>query len=203
MTLYLLAITIVNLAAVAAGCASRVAPGLDLRESRRILRHCKLHTPGPAAASPRIYDPASGSPRTSPGASLPPSGRCGRGRHCRTGAACYQDTCAASPSGHSSACGSASHVLEMMSRAATLPGAAARSPRAAETDPHFTKLQPWRPRAGGTAPGERQRMQKPLQTSLQTQRRRAGARDHRSAAGGAAGACVAQDWCSGLALVRH
>ena len=46
-----------------------------------------------------------------------------------------------------------------MSRAATLPGAAARSPRAAETDPHFTKLQPWRPRAGGTAPGEGQRMQ--------------------------------------------
>ena len=46
-----------------------------------------------------------------------------------------------------------------MSRAATLPGAAARSPRAAETDPHFTKLQPWRPRAGGTAPGERQGMQ--------------------------------------------
>ena len=42
----------------------------------------------------------------------------------------------------------------MMSRAATLPGAAARSPRAAEVGPHFTKLQPWRPRAGGTAPGE-------------------------------------------------
>ena len=46
-----------------------------------------------------------------------------------------------------------------MSRAATLPGAAARSPRAGERDPHFTKLQPWRPRAGGTAPGERQGMQ--------------------------------------------
>ena len=47
-----------------------------------------------------------------------------------------------------------------MSRAATLPGAAARSPRAVFTNPHFTKLQPWRPRAGGTAPGERQGMQK-------------------------------------------
>ena len=43
-----------------------------------------------------------------------------------------------------------------MSRAATLPGAAARSPRAVFTNPHFAKLQPWRPRAGGTAPGERQ-----------------------------------------------
>ena len=37
---------------------------------------------------------------------------------------------------------------------------------------------------------------KPLQTSLQTQRRRAGARDHRSAAGGGAGVCAAQDWWS-------
>ena len=46
-----------------------------------------------------------------------------------------------------------------MSRAATLPGAAARSPQSIEMDPHFTKLQPWRPRAGGTAPGERQGMQ--------------------------------------------
>ena len=45
-----------------------------------------------------------------------------------------------------------------MSRAATLPGAAARSPRAVFTNPHFTKPQPWRPRAGGTAPGERQGM---------------------------------------------
>ena len=46
-----------------------------------------------------------------------------------------------------------------MSRAATLPGAAARSPRAVFTNPHFTKLPPWRPRAGGTAPGEGQGMQ--------------------------------------------
>ena len=43
-----------------------------------------------------------------------------------------------------------------MSRAFPLPGAAARSPQSIEMDPHFTKLQPWRPRAGGTAPGERQ-----------------------------------------------
>ena len=196
MTLYLLAIVIVTLATVGAGCAARGAP--DSARRRRISHHCKLHTPGRAAASPRIGDPASGSPTTSPGALLPPSGRCGRGRHCRTGAACYQDTCAASPSGHSSASGARSwaHVGEMMSRAATLPGAAARSPRAAFTNPHFTRLQPWRPRAGGTAPGERQRMQKPLQTSLQTQRRRAGARDHRSAAGGAAGVFLLQDWWS-------
>ena len=37
---------------------------------------------------------------------------------------------------------------------------------------------------------------KPLQTCLQTQRRRAGARDHRSAAGRAAGVCLLQDWWS-------
>ena len=164
MTLYLLAIVMINPVKAAADCASRVAPGLDLRENTRILRHCKLHIPGPAAASLRIYDQGCRSRRTSPGALLQSctrSSHCGRARR-RTGAAAPRDTCAASPSGHSSASGARSwaHVGEMMSRAATLPGAAARSPRAAETDPHFTKLRPWRPRAGGTAPGERQGMHK-------------------------------------------
>ena len=197
MTLYLLTIVIVTLAKAGAGCAARGAP--DSTRRRRTSHHCKLHIPGRAAASPRISDQAYRSRRTSPGASLQSctrSSRCGRARR-RTGAAYYLDTCAASRSNRSSAW---AHVgaawVEMMSRAATLPGAAARSPQSIEMDPHFTKLQPWRPRAGGTAPGEGQGMPKPLQTCLQTQRRRAGARDHRSAAGGAAGGCVAHDWWS-------
>ena len=107
MSLCLLTIVIVNPVTAAAGCASRVAP--DSTRRRRTLHHCKLHIPGRAAASPHSsYQGSAKSRTTSPGVSLPPSGRCGRGRHCRTGAACYQDTCAASRLNRSSASGARS-----------------------------------------------------------------------------------------------
>ena len=89
-----------------------------------------------------------------------------------------------------------------MSRAATLPGAAARSPRAAEMDPHFTKLQPWRPRAGGTAPGERQETNlfKPV-FKLNADAPAPGTTGPRT--GGAAGVCLLLHWWLELAPERH